>query len=353
MAWQVRSCPLRWPEDPLAENPTVVFTHPERVAVEMRAIPDPRPGEALIQTHLTLISAGTETTVLAGSHREGSVWGALASWPYVPGYSNVGTVLAVGEGVDGAWIGRRVHSHGPHQAFALAPVDKMAAVPDSVADHDAVFTTLAKVAMNALRRGGVTWGECAVVTGLGILGQLATRLCLYAGVRPVFAVEPWQRRRGYLPVDDAVVPASGCDELLGERIRARNVGRLADVVIEASGYPAAIPMAAALLAVRGRLVIASSPRGATMFDFHDLCNRQSLQIIGAHSLHHPLQETPDTPWTSQRHGECFLDLLACGRISVEGMVSHQFRGVEASRAYAQLADDPGATMAVVLDWTAG
>jgi len=335
-----------------AENLALVFTGPEKVELQERPMPAPGPGQALVRTRCSLISAGTELTVLSGRYAPGSVWSRLAAFPYFPGYSNVGVVVAVGPDVDSSWVGRRVHSHGPHQAFALTPSAKMAAVPDGVSDEDATFTTLAKVAMNGLRRGGLTWGESAAVVGLGIVGQLAVRLCLFAGARPTFAIEPAPERRAKLPTHPGlrVLPAKPFESLRDD-VRAGNRGRLLDMVFEATGDPDVIPGEATLLRPQGRLVITSSPRGPSSFDFHDLCNRESLHIIGAHSLHHPLEETPDTPWTSRRHGELFLEMLASGAFSVSSLVSHRFRGCDAVQAYEHLRHARASTTAVVLDWT--
>ena len=36
----------------------------------------------------------------------------------------------------------------------------------------------------------------------------------------------------------------------------------------------------------GRFIVLSSPRGAVLFDFHDLCNRPSFTIISIHHNSH-------------------------------------------------------------------
>ena len=332
-----------------AENPSVVFTARDRVEVQHQPVTLPGPGEVLVRTRRSLISTGTELTLLHGTG-QGEAWSGLTHYPRTSGYSNVGDVVAVGDGVDPAWLGQRVHNHGPHQAYACSPADRIAALPPEVADESATFTTLAKVAMNGLRRAGLTWGESVVVVGLGLVGQLACQLCRVAGAQLVVAVDPSDFRRGCLPAERYLVPWSGSLEALATHLPELNHGRLADLVIEATGDSAVLPQEPALLRPHGRLLILSSPRGASRFDFHDLCNRRSLTLLGAHGFSHPPVETPDSPWTSRRHGEIFLDLIAGGQVNTKPLISHRFPAQEAPEAYRLLGEHRGEALGVVLEW---
>lgn len=73
---------------------------------------------------------------------------------------------------------------------------------------------------------------------------------------------------------------SGKESLL-EQVTLANRGGKFDVAFEVTGNADLIPVEAAAVRGEGRLVIVSSPRAASRFDFHDLCNRPSLTIIGA------------------------------------------------------------------------
>jgi NADPH:quinone reductase-like Zn-dependent oxidoreductase len=46
------------------KNPTVMFTAPRQVAIEDEPVPKPGSRQVLIETELTLVSTGTELTVL-------------------------------------------------------------------------------------------------------------------------------------------------------------------------------------------------------------------------------------------------------------------------------------------------
>jgi threonine dehydrogenase-like Zn-dependent dehydrogenase len=331
-----------------AVNPTVVFPEAGRVEVEERRVPSPGVGEVLIRSRVSLVSPGTEMTVLDGGPEIGEVWRSLRRFPYVAGYSNVGEVIAVGGGVDPAWLGRRVDSHTPHAAYTVCAAAELRRVPDGVSDEAAALATLAEVVMNGLRRSRLTWGESVAVVGLGLLGQLAARFARLAGARRIHALDLAEPRLARLPAGPAFVPLQGTPDELRPAIGEEGV----DLVVECTGNPRAIPGQLRLLRPQGRFLLVSSPGGPCELDFHDLCNRSSLTLIGAHYFSHPPQASFDDPWTAKRHGELFLDWLASGDLSVDELVTHRFPGPQAPEAYALLRERRLETLGVVFDWRA-
>ena len=331
-------------------NPTIVFLAPLNVAIEDRPVPTPGEGELLIRTRCTLISTGTELTILSGDVPPASRWAQFAQFPRTAGYNNIGDVIDGGPGVARSWIGQRVATYGAHARYVTALDSSALPVRPDVADEQAVFFTIAEIVMNGVRRGAVRWAEAVVVHGVGLLGQFAVRLCRLCGARPVIAVDVADSRLGYLPDDVAVFPVNSAREDLAACVSATTKGRMADVAFEVTGNPDLIPEELAVLREQGRLVVLSSPGGETLFDFHDLCNAPSYTIIGAHNSSHPPHATPGNPWTLLRHRELFFDLLADGELEVTALISHQVPYGEASGAYEMLLADRSHAMGVVLAW---
>ena len=148
-------------------------------------IPKVASGQLLIKTSKSLISAGTERTlvdfgkanlldkvrqqpdkvhqVLEKARTDGlvstvdSVRSKL-SQPLPLGYCNVGTVVAVGSGVKGFSIGDRVASNGPHAEFVTVPHHLCAVIPQTVSDDQAVFTVLASIGLQGIRLAQPTFG---------------------------------------------------------------------------------------------------------------------------------------------------------------------------------------------------
>jgi threonine dehydrogenase-like Zn-dependent dehydrogenase len=166
----------------MSDNTTVVFPEPKTVRLEDRPVEAPGEGELLVETSRTVLSTGTELTVLSGEYPDGSHWDEYGEYPFTPGYCNVGEVIETGEGV-GIEPGTTVASRTPHQRYVTVDAVDSTPVPASIPDEEASFFGLASIVMNGLRRGGGAWGETAAIYGLGLLGQLTARLCLFAGAR--------------------------------------------------------------------------------------------------------------------------------------------------------------------------
>jgi 2-desacetyl-2-hydroxyethyl bacteriochlorophyllide A dehydrogenase len=334
------------------DNPVVFFPAPNEVEFESRPVPSPGAGEVLVRTRRTLISTGTEITILSGDFPSDSRWSSYARFPFTAGYSAAGDVVEVGPGVARLRPGDRVASSTPQARFAVADEDSLFAVPDPRVSIDVMpFITLAQTVMNGVRRSGAGWGSSVVVYGAGLLGQLAVRFCRLAGARPVIAVDIAHQRLALLPKDPAVLAVDPSGSDAREVVATATRGRMADVVFEVTGNPSLIPEEFEVMRPQeGRFVVLSSPRSSTNFDFHDLCNRPSHTIIGAHITSHPVVESAETPWTRRRNAEHFFDVVADGELELESLITHRRTWPETCQAYKDLLADRSASLGQVLNW---
>jgi 2-desacetyl-2-hydroxyethyl bacteriochlorophyllide A dehydrogenase len=332
------------------DSAAVVFTGEREVEFRERDRPEPAPDEVLIKTRRTLISTGTELTQLTHEVPEGSVWDEITDYPSVaPGYNSVGEVIEVGADVAADRLEERVATWSGHAAYSTATPEECYPVPEGVDDEEAAFFAMALIAMQGVRRGRVDWGEGVGVYGLGLVGQLASRFCHLAGARPVVGFDLAADRRAYVD-REGVRTADPTEADPADLFREATGGRLAEVVFEATGNPEAIPGETEPLTEAGRLVLLSSPRGRTEFDFHDLCNAPSYEIIGAHQTSHPDYATPWNRFTQARHADLFFEYLEQEDLDVGGLVSHTYAPEEAADAYGMLLEDRMEALGVQFDW---
>ncbi|MCL6596260.1 MAG: zinc-binding dehydrogenase [Firmicutes bacterium] len=341
----------------------VVFSGPAQVRLEEVDLPGPGPGQARVRGERSLISTGTEMTAYSGDFPPGdSAWARYVRYPFPPGYSLVGTVEAVGEGC--ALVpGQRVAVEAPHASFVLvdAPAAEgggaesihspsgPVAVPDRVSPDEAAFHSLARIAMQGVRLAQVELGASVAVIGCGLVGQLAMRLARLAGALRVVAVDVSERRleRALAGGADGGVRADVADP--AQAVRARCDGRLADVVIDATGAPSSFATAVRIVRDLGRVVLLGSPRGAVTIDLHDDVHTRGLVVVGAHASTTPRRETAQAPWSMARNTALFFALVADGRLRVDDLVSHRFPLARAEEAYGLLAREREAAMGVLFD----
>jgi len=335
----------------MPNNPTIVFPAAKQVRIEDRDIPSPKPGQVLVKTRRSLISTGTELTIFSGDFPpQDSYWAQYGKYPFVAGYSNVGVVEAVGEGVDATLQGKRVGTFTPHAAWITAWASDAYLVPDDVSDEDATFFAIGLIVMNGVRLAQLQLGESVVVYGLGLIGQFCARFCQLSGARPVIGLDVAPKRLGLLPTGPGFIAQDSKAKDPAEFVKSATKGRMADVVFETTGNQNLIPGEFAALKNQGRFIVLSSPRGPSTIDFHDLVNARSTHIIGAHQMSSPAYETPFNVWTKARNTEFFFDLVRRKEFACGPLVSHRSPYAKAGDLYHMLLTDRSAAMGCVIEW---
>ena len=182
-------------------------------------------------------------------------------------------------------MGIRGHP-GTHAEWLTLPERNLHPVPDSVADLEAVFTEPLAAAGEVLEQVEVTGRTRAAVLGAGKLGSLVAQVLRTAGAEVA---------------------------LLG-RADGGKPGSF-DLVVEATGSPAGMPRAVALVRPRGTIVWKSTHHAPARFDAAPLVVHE-ITVVGSRC-------GPFAP---------ALALLASRRVDVRPLLSAELPLAEAPRA---------------------
>lgn len=163
--------------------------------LELRETADPVAGPG--QVVIALAAADTmfiETRIRAGQARDFFD----TTPPYVPGGGGAGEVVAVGQGVDPAWIGRRVVAsvqNGGYAELLAAPLNNVLPVPDGLDVIDAAALLHDGVTALCVFEGTeVKAGDTVLVVGAtGGMGVLLVQLAHAQGARVVAAARGEQK----------------------------------------------------------------------------------------------------------------------------------------------------------------
>lgn len=340
-------------------------------ATTVEEVPAPGPirGQLLIETQASLISAGTERMlvefgragvikkarqqpdkvrqVIDKARTDGiaatvSAVRSKLDQPMPMGYCNAGVVLEVGDGVTGFQRGDRVASNGPHAEVVSVPANLCARIPDSVSFDAAAFTVPGAIALQGIRLLQPTLGECVVVTGLGLIGQLAVQLLRAHGCR-VLGIDP-DRSRCELARQfgaETVDLSEGEDPVARALSFSRDRG--VDGVLITASTKSSEPMhqAAIMCRKRGRIVLVGvTGLELSRADFYE--KELTFQVScsygpGRYDVEYE-EKGQDYPvgfvrWTEQRNFEAFLDLLAEESVDPLPLLHHRVPVSEASGAY--------------------
>lgn len=341
-----------------------------QAAVEEVPVPTPRYGQALVKTAASLVSAGTERMVVSfaekslvgkarsrpdlvrkvieKARREGLMTTVRAAFsrldqPMALGYSSAGTIVALGEGMDGFQVGQRVACAGGgyavHAEYNLVPRNLLTFLPEGVEFESAAFTTLGAIALHGFRLAEPQLGETVAVIGLGLLGLLTVQIAAAAGCK-VLGV-------------DINPPRVSLAERLGISACLRNqaestaqtftANRGFDVVLITADTKSNDPveLAGAIARDRGQ-VVATGAVGLTFP--RKVYYEKELNFINSRSYgpgrYDALYEKAgvDYPlgyvrWTEGRNFEAVMDLMNDGRLNVRPLITHRFPITEATAAY--------------------
>lgn len=236
------------------------FGDPSGMAVIDVPAPTPAPGQLLIEVEAAGVG-GVDAVIRRGTLNSFGFTPGL-----IPGSEVAGDVTAVGDGVDPAWLGRRVWAFtgvgGGYVEQAVAAVDDVTALPEELSAAAAVtIGSAATVAHFALMHARFQRGEAVLVRGAaGSIGIAAVEFAALGGAGAI-AVTTSSSARGQR------LRALGATHVL-DRAGAGDpdAPQLYDVIIDIVGG-AGIPDFIDRLAANGRMVVVGAVAGQPPADF--------------------------------------------------------------------------------------
>lgn len=323
-----------------SDRRVLLFTAPRHIEIREEPLAPPPPGQALIVTEVSALSAGTELLAFRGDlppdlpvdetlEALGAHGGATFRYPFRYGYASVGTVVAVGDGVATDWVGRRVFAFEPHASAFVAAVADLAVVPDALPSERAVLYPHMETAVNLILDGEPAFDDAVLVIGQGVIGLLVTALLARFPLSALAAAERAPSRALMARRFGARAIVAGADEWA-----AITGARGADLVYELSGDPAALDLAIAAAGHEARVVVGSwyGAKRAPI-DLGGRFHRRRLQIVSSQVSH--IGAALSARWNRARRREATWRALAA--IDTAPLVSHRFAFDDAARAY-ELAD---------------
>jgi predicted dehydrogenase/threonine dehydrogenase-like Zn-dependent dehydrogenase len=283
--------------------------------------------------------------------------------PQPLGYSLSGTVVGCGEDCGDLEVGIPVACGGTtasHAEYVSVPSNLAVRVPAQVGLDDAAFATVGAIAMHGLRTGGVSLGDRVLVIGLGLLGQIAVRLCAAAGAH-VFGVDP-RADRTRLAIDSgAEVTETALDRSTTQSVQAWTGGRGADVVLITAGGADNSPVVLAGDAARDRAKVVVV--GLVDLDIpRETYYHKELSLVVSRS-YGPGRYDPEfeekgyayppgfIPWDERRNIAEFLELIARGRLRMDGLHGLALPFDRAPEGYSILAGSDGpAPISLVMEY---
>jgi 2-desacetyl-2-hydroxyethyl bacteriochlorophyllide A dehydrogenase len=303
---------------------------------ELREVPRPQPaaGEVLVKVQAVGI-CGSDLAIYDGREKD-------LRLPVIPGHEFAGEVVETGQGVQAVAAGARVavnlvrncgvcyqcrkgqgnlclnpnligfHSNGGFAEYAVVPASNCHLLPEGMSWEAGASIDPVTSALAAVQKAGIGPEDRVVVLGPGPIGLYACQLARLQGAREVLVVGTREHllakarelgaHRTFL-VNRADL--AGCLPAILEA----SEGRGAEVVVEATGNPAAMNLALQIAAKGGRIALVSIYHGKTDIEPNTIVFKE-LKVLGSF----------DYRWIDFENA---LRLVAGGRIATDPLITHR------------------------------
>jgi len=325
----------------------LINTGPRKIELQEQLFQKLSDNSILVQNEYTAISVGTEVYNFIYGKEPNS----KTKFPRTTGYCNAGIVIEVGKEINGIVPGDRVAGQGNHASHSIL-TGMIHKIPDTVSSKEAAFMVMCATSLHGHRVANPKLGESVVVTGMGIVGQLAASFARLSGALPIIAIDldnfrlSRAKARG---IDICINPEEVSD--ISSIISTNCITDGADLVIEATGISSIYQTALSLSRTGGRFLALGSPRNSVNFSFLEDVHLREVTILGAHQPKTPDESGIYYPWSKQRDRELILHLMKTKKLVIEDLITHEVNPFQCQSVYDMLADYPHEVLGTVFDWT--
>ena len=298
-----------------------VLGSPGELVLKEKPVPVPKKAEVLVRIDAVAICA-TDLEIIYHGPPAQIEGGDPFNKNYTPGHEYMGTVVALGPGVDEYSIGDRVtveihagcgqckrcregmytscHNYGMnygdvdkgHRAngfttdggfceYQVNNINTLIGIPDEMSDEEATLVVTAGTAMYGLTElGGLVAGESVAVTGPGPIGLLGVAVAKALGAQPVILTGTRDNRLqiGTELGADHVVNIRKVDDVV-QAVKDLNGGKGVDYVLECSAASGALNDAIKMVNRGGKVCLAAFPHGEVPVDVAHIV-RNNIYVYG-------------------------------------------------------------------------
>jgi len=324
----------------------VYLKAPNDICITELPKPQNRDGYALIHIKSMGI-CGSDIGAFRGTN-------PLVSYPRIIGHELAGVVEEIGENPNGIRAGDRVvvdpylycgkcypcsigrtnccehlqclgvHTDGGMTEYFVHPAHMLIRIPDSIGWELAPMSEPLTIALHGIHRAKVAAGQHVAINGAGAIGLLYALSAMAYGAEPIlidlsaerlaFARSMGVKHTICIPGENALA-----------RVREITDGRMAEVVVEASGANSAIRGAVDLVSFAGKIVLTGWPKQETPLPTN-LFTLKELDILGSRTSKNEFPEA--------------LELIETGKVDVRPILSKVVKIGEVPDAVRELSAHP-------------
>ncbi|MGI9284783.1 MAG: zinc-binding dehydrogenase, partial [Pseudomonadales bacterium] len=285
----------------------IVFPQKGEVVLEEFHLPELSSGDIQVRTLYSLMSIGTETTILHQKYAPDSHFGQMFSFPQIQsGVQAVAEVEQVGDKVSEFKPGDRIYMRMAHHSHCVVAAEDCSLIPSGIDLKAACWAGLAKTAFRAAWAARFELGQQLLIIGAGPVGQMAIRWAAASGVETIAVVDLSEHRLTHAKQGGATQLLNRNATECQDEIRAMNSGAGPSVVVDVTGNPVVFTHALAVAAQYGKVILLGDTGFPSKQCLSSDVMTKGLTIQATHDHH------DRDGWTQRRIDQLFFDLVETG-----------------------------------------
>jgi L-gulonate 5-dehydrogenase len=326
---------------------------PGQISVQQRDLPQRKEGQALIKIKAAGI-CGSDIGAFRGTN-------PLVSYPRIIGHELVGEVVEIDSNKHNLTVGSRVvidpylycnkcypcslgrtncceslkvlgvHVDGGFSEYFLHPADMLVPIPDGMPWTDAALSEPLTIALHAVHRTNLKAGMHMAINGAGAIGILAALSAMAYGAEPIL-IDLVEERLAFARTLGVKKTINLTNQDLLATLSEYTNGRMAEVVLEASGANQAVRNTLDMASFAGTIGLTGWPKEPTLLPT-DVITKKELNICGCR--------------TSAGEFEEALNLIHTGRVNARAILSKVVSLYEVPDIIRELSEHPGNYLKVV------
>ena len=309
----------------------------------LKEINKPQPGKG--EVLLAVKAAG-----ICGSDIPRAYFTGTYHYPLIPGHEFAGQVVALGDGVEDKWLGKRVgvfplipckecspcrkkqyemcqhynylgsRTDGGFAEYVTVPEWNLIELPDNVSFEQAAMMEPMAVALHSIRKCQVTKEDTVAVCGLGTIGLFVVMFLKQMGCKKVLGLgnKEFQKKSiqklGVSEEEYCDIHTSDAQKWIFDQTGENGV----DVFFECVGKNETISLGLQVVTAGGKVQLVGNPAGDMQFSksLYWKILRKQISLYGTWNSSFTHEEEDD--WNT------VLTLLKQGEIHPEEMITHRF-----------------------------
>ncbi|MCL1838343.1 MAG: alcohol dehydrogenase catalytic domain-containing protein [Propionibacteriaceae bacterium] len=224
-----------------------------------------------------------------------------------------------------------VHTDGCMSEFFVHPDHLLHKLPEGIELRLAALAEPLTIALHGIHRTCLAPREHIAIFGAGAIGLLAAMCAIRYGANPI-VIDVIAQRLAFAKTLGVQHTLNPSEDDLEQRVAEITDGRMAEVVMEATGVDSCIHNTVKLAAYCGRVALTGWPNGDVKFDTFSV-TRKELQILGARNSKGEFSEA--------------LELIASKEVDVDALCTETVPFEQLAAAVTRLAECPSDYLKIV------